>query len=386
MKTLTYLTTLLALSIQVMVNGQTQGNQTHVIRVDIMGAKEPVKMNYSNSNITISITKYNQLLEQANSLKINAKKLKDEALTIEIQSLVKQIEASEMSAKISIQKFEHNRALISNVFTKIPNNAITFIKAQSSNTEAERFMKIAKEMREEANAQFTIQSKIGNMSNAEETEALALDKQTEVLNLFDQSHPQLVQEMLSKVVDKENIIVQKSQVSIQETHEFIAFDITHSTFNLLSDAIEQANDMKITVQQLRLEAASSSINQRKVLLAEAQDLESGFLSKAVEISMMKAKLDYEKFNNNKEVIALLMETIKDNTMLVNKATQLNNEAEHLMKVGKEMREEANAQFTAAAKYGEMSNAQENETLAIGKQIESIQVIEKESSMMIVASR
>ncbi len=51
-----------------------------------------------------------------------------------------------------------------------------------------------------------------------------------------------------------------------------------------------------------------------------------------------------------------------------------------------MREEANAQLTGAAKYGEMSNAQESETLALGKQIESIQVIEKESSIMIVASR
>jgi hypothetical protein len=37
MKTLTYLTTLLALTTQVMVNGQTPGNQTRKIRVDIMG-------------------------------------------------------------------------------------------------------------------------------------------------------------------------------------------------------------------------------------------------------------------------------------------------------------------------------------------------------------
>ena len=52
MKTLTYLPTLLALTIQVMVSGQTQGNQARVVRIDIMGPKQPIKMNYSNSNIT----------------------------------------------------------------------------------------------------------------------------------------------------------------------------------------------------------------------------------------------------------------------------------------------------------------------------------------------
>ena len=70
MKTLTYLSTLLALTIQIMVSGQTQGNQARKIRVDIMGPKEPVKMNYANSNVTISIKEYERLLEQANQLKL----------------------------------------------------------------------------------------------------------------------------------------------------------------------------------------------------------------------------------------------------------------------------------------------------------------------------
>jgi hypothetical protein len=39
-------------------------------------------------------------------------------------------------------------------------------------------MKIAKEMREEGNAQLTIQAKYGDFSNAEEKEELALTKTT----------------------------------------------------------------------------------------------------------------------------------------------------------------------------------------------------------------
>ena len=65
---------------------------------------------------------------------------------------------------------------------------------------------------------------------------------------------------------------------------------------------------------------------------------------------------------------------------------MNNEAERLMKLGKEMREEANAQLTTAAKFGAMSNAEETETLALGKQYESIKTLEKQHSNMIVVSR
>ena len=69
MKTLTYLTTLLALTIQVMVNGQTHGNQAHKTRVDIMGPKTPVAMKYTNSNITLTIEEYTKFLEQTKQLK-----------------------------------------------------------------------------------------------------------------------------------------------------------------------------------------------------------------------------------------------------------------------------------------------------------------------------
>ncbi len=103
-------------------------------------------------------------------------------------------------------------------------------------------------------------------------------------------------------------------------------------------------------------------------------------------SSSASKMDYEKYAQNKMVINLLIEQVKDNTEIVNKAIELNNEAEHLMKIGKEMREEANAQLSTAAKFGAMSNAEETELLALGKQVESIQTIEKHQSNSIAASR
>jgi post-segregation antitoxin (ccd killing protein) len=383
MKTLSYLPTLLALTIQVMVIGQTQGNQARKIRVDIMGPKEPIKMNYANSNVTISMKEYEQLLEQANQLKVNASKLREEAISAETQSTMKRIEASEISGKISLQKFEQNKIIILDAFTRIPKNNINYTKGTVSYSESERFMKIAKEMREEAYAQLTIQARYGEMINAEEKEALALSKQQEVLSLFDKVYPQLLKHTeVLVVINSEEV----KHTEVVETNKITLIQASYTTQDLLAIAAEQAYEMKMTAQQLRMNALTSSPNQKAVLLNEALSLENDVISKQVEISMLKSKMDYEKFTQNRKVIELLIEQVKENESLVSNVTQLNDEAERLMKIGKEMREEANAQLTSAAKFGAMSNAEETETLALGKQYESIQTIEKQHSNSIVASR
>ncbi|MES2762345.1 MAG: hypothetical protein V4677_09060 [Bacteroidota bacterium] len=378
MKTLTYLPTLLALTIQVMVSGQTQGNQDRKIRVDIMGLKEPVKMNYSNSNITISMTEYIQLLEEANSLKIESKKLKEEAINIEVRSLLKQIEVSEVSEKISIQKFEQNKILILDLFTKVPKNNITYTKAQAPYSESERFMKIAREMREEANAQLTLQARYGDMSNAEEKEALALDKQKEVLQLFESNYPQLVQTLQKLVVENK-----KAEQASEMGNQLVM--ASNTTESLLANALQQAEDIKITAQQLRLNALTSGPNQKMVLTDEAIGLENDYMLKQLEISSLRSKKHHEQFDLNRKTIALLMEQVKDENIL-SKAEYINSEAERLMKIGKEMREEANAQLTVFAKIGSMSNAEETETFALGKQKESMEVLDKGSLKAVVASR
>ena len=383
MKTLSYLPTLLALTIQAMVIGQTQDNQARKIRVDIMGPKEPVKMNYANSNITISIKEYEQLLEQANQLKVNASKLREEAISAETQSVMKHIEASEISGKISLQKFEQNKIIILDAFTRIPKNNTTFTKATISYTESERFLKIAKEMREEANAQLSIQAKYGDMTNAEEKEALALSKQQEVLTLFDKAYPQLLKNTESLIIKNTETI---EQIEVTESNNIVTIQSTYTTADLLANAADQAHEMKLTAQQLRMNALTSSPNQKAVLLSEALSLENDIISKQVEISTLKSKMNYEKFTQNRKIIALLIEQVKENTTLLNDVTQMNNEAERLMKIGKEMREEANAQYTVAAKFGAMSNAEETETFALGKQQQSMQILDKDSLKAVVASR
>ena len=385
MKTLTYLTTLLAVTIQVMVNGQTPGIQTRKIRVDIMGPKEPIKMNYVNSNITLSEKEYLQLLEQAKTLKLNAKQLRDEALSIEQQSLVKQIEASELSAQISSHKFELNRGIIKDVFPHIPQNTITYTKAYHSYTESERFMKIAKEMREESNAQLTIQAKYGDFSNAEEKEELALQKQQEVLDLFASTYPQLVKHT-QVVTSQTNVIAEMELIQHTEVASNLEVNSTEVLNNQLFGTMKEAMNFKVTAKELKKNAEVASPNEKQILINEAISFENDYLVKELEISNLKAKMTYAKFSKNKEFIHTLTENSKDDIELITKVNQINMEAEYLLKVGKEMREEGNAQLTVQAKYGAMSNAEEKEVSAINKQYESIQLIEKNNSTMVIASR
>ncbi|MBI3518309.1 MAG: hypothetical protein HY062_02985 [Bacteroidetes bacterium] len=379
MKTFMYLPTLLALIIQVMVSGQTQGNQARKIRVDIMGPKQPIRMNYSNSNITMSMTEYNQLLEQAHQLKIETAKLKEQVASIEYASLVKQIEVSEMSAHISLQKFEHNKGIILQVFPKIPKNTITFSKAQNSYSESERFMKLAKEMREEARAQSLLEARLGNMSNAEEKEMLALDKQEEVLKLFGTQYTQLL-EQVKTVVEVQN------ETGLLKMNQIVVADKEQALPALLAEQMKQAENLKVTAQQLRVQAEAVSPNQKHILMNEAMSLEEDYLTKQLEVSALRSKINYDKFCENRVLIASLINDAKHSELLMTKAMQLNNEAEYLMKMGKELREEANAQLTNAAKYGATTNAEEKETVALQKQTESISVIEAQHSKLVVANK
>lgn len=371
MKTLTYLTTLLALTIQVMVNGQTQGNQVRKIRVDIMGSKTPVAMKYTNSNITLTMEEYTQLLEQAKQLKIGAQKLREEAELAEQNYLTKQIEASQLSAQISLQKFQENKKTILVFYRQNPNTNKVYTQVALADNESERLIKLAKEIREEAAAQLTLQAKVGSMSNAEEKEALALNKQAEAI--------EMIKNYLSDVEeeDVEERLAQQAEVSVEKSEQLM---------EVLFEALTQADNMKTTAQSLRETAKTASVNEKTVLMNEAVSLEKEYIAKRVEISNIKSAFTYDLFNKNRIMINDLVSKAKDNVEVVNFANQLNQEAERLMKLGKEMREEANAQLTNSAKYGSMSNAEETELFAISKQTESIQYIEKNNLAIVIASR
>ncbi len=213
MKTRLYISTLLALTIQVMVNGQTPGNQVSKSDNFGMGLKysneAPKKQLMDGKEIiqdkvvvrtTPTAKASGQLLkQQAEDLLLKSKYLREAAvnntgltkteLLEESNTLYKQAEmmmitALELSGISHKETYTLNKANLNQLLEKTNASAIAGKQAQSLIADAEMNMRFAYEMREEANAMPTSAAKLGSLSNADEKETLALGEQNQALNIL----------------------------------------------------------------------------------------------------------------------------------------------------------------------------------------------------------
>ncbi len=140
-----------------------------------------------------------ELLKQADGLMTIEKTLRKEAKTkhgnektelmnsaneLIKQAEAKQIQASEISGKICVEKFKENNITLYTLLEKTKIDERTTIVANDLNLEAKYSIKLAKEMREEAYAMQSNSAKLGTMNNAEEKEAIALNKQAAAITLI----------------------------------------------------------------------------------------------------------------------------------------------------------------------------------------------------------
>ena len=108
------------------------------------------------------------------------KTLLAESNVVEKQWQVLQIAASNLASRINMYQFDKNRTRIRHyVALDGEQNVPVFTKFLIF--DSEKLMRSAKEMREEANAQPKLAARLGNMSNAEEKEELALRKQLQAV-------------------------------------------------------------------------------------------------------------------------------------------------------------------------------------------------------------
>ena len=204
MKTNFYLPTLLAAIIQVMVSGQTQDNQITQIRKTLISNESAViNVTYSIRSNSINLLDLVKETEELNTTSQTfkdaaktkkgdeKKELLNEALFFEKQFVIKQIEISELLAKQTYQKLYQNRNYIRLLMKTIKDDEYTTNLANNLNSEAEKFIRMAKEMREEANAQPNNASKLGNLTNAEDEEVLALNKQQQVFDIIERVNPKV---------------------------------------------------------------------------------------------------------------------------------------------------------------------------------------------------
>jgi hypothetical protein len=373
MKNLTFLPTMLALTIQVMVNGQTQENQARKIRVDIMGNRNATTQPLSTFQNNTNESSLDLLINQANQLKSNQAYLKNEITEIEKKSVLVDIEIINYQSIVNQKNYTSNKQIISHLFSELKHETEKSKKATVLNSEANRLITIAIEMIEEANAQLTNFAKYGGLTNANQNELLAINKQKEAISLlreeFKSNSNSPLLSMNMPQTPENNLTQTKNINSIQTIN-------TKSNTENLSRLITETENLKQTISKIRESAVNKSKNEKEYILAEANSLEKDYLQNKISISEFESQVVYQVYNQNKEIIRNLLNELNINSQNYKKASQLALEAERSIRIGKEMREEAKAQSTLAATYGAMSNAQEQEEQAIQKQNEAKNIVTK----------
>lgn len=346
----------LALTIQVMVYGQTPGNQARMIRMELCPE--------TSETTQPQVITVDKLLDEE-------QQLKDEIKATQKKLIQKQVAVSRIKSYMAYEVFASNNRMIADLAANPSLKAMTIEKSQGLNNLAAQEIKLAKEIREEADAQATPEAQLAELSNAEEKETLALAQQQEAIKLLKLGAPLFIRQQAPEFTVSN---ITGAKPSLQETlydHE-------------LSWLGQQAGDMKSTVEQLRTAAIGKTGNEKAAMLDEAFAMEQEYIAARIELAILQYHRTEKTYLENKTFIALFIEGIGDDA-LTRKARLLSEEADYNFRLGKEMREEANAQFTKAARFGEMSNAEEKELLALSQQQQSVDALKKLNRSFLLAS-
>lgn len=162
-------------------------------------AQSEEKIKNSSVNITKKSDDPETLLKQSDELTAKAQQLKtqaqdktgnernallEQASSLEKQAEEKQIQASEVSAQTAIAKSEINKENFNALIKAGKSDESSADEAKQLMEEADQALKQSKAIREEANAISNNAAKIGNLSNAEEKEQIAVNKQNEAIAIL----------------------------------------------------------------------------------------------------------------------------------------------------------------------------------------------------------
>lgn len=369
MKTFTLTPTLLAITFQAMVYGQTQENQALKIREDIMGSKitnpTTISLNSSETNMDLLIKEANLLSESQNNLKNNLIQLENKTLELNINLASFQIEKN-------YSTYNTNKQLIlkklseQNTVNEVKKNAAYF------NNEAEILIKIGLQMIEDATSQIDNSAKLEGLTNAnyKEMQALAIQKKA-LYVLYEES----IQNQKSQIVSK-NTKADNSKSYLANTVSIISKD--NATNQAIKQLIENADNLKVTIDKIRNNAINKPLGEATIMLKEANELEQDYLKRKIELSDLEGQITLQYYNQTKQAILAVLNELSSKTKKYNDIQNLIDEADYAIKISREMREEAKAQQTLDACYGELTNAKEQEIIALEKQSKIKMLLPKQS--------
>ena len=241
---------------------------------------------------------------EANSKSDSEKvELLTEAKKLEEIAIEKNIQASEVTEQSNNSIFDTNNQNLSNLILQKKSSPADINKSKQLNKDADLLFKQAKVIRNEAEKLNNKGAVLGNLSNAEEKEAIALEKQKEALNILTKSNPNFVlKTATSKLPENKDSLKSKLEVVNSEINNLIitktdAYSKLYEANKLeISDLINGLNNNAKINSNFKTEftAATKKYNDAEVLKQRASQNQNK--NEALNDLITASKLQTESLN------------------------------------------------------------------------------------------
>lgn len=173
----------------------------------------------------------------------------------------------------------------------------------------------------------------------------------------------------------------KSTVSISGSTS--AYNNSLQSVLTLDDAnalLQKVEALQVSEKNLRTQAKSKKGDEKAALISSANQLARQIQINQIKASEIIGKSNLETFVFIEEVYSALIKDPNVNDNYIQLSEELNQEAEQILRLSKEMRQEAYAMPSLAGKLGTMMNAEEKENEALAKQKQAVALLNRVSSV------
>lgn len=188
------------------------------------------------------------------------------------------------------------------------------------------------------------------------------------------------------LIDRQIAELEKLKSSLQENEPAVVMAKNSSTTTQQLRIVkidqyfavkEESDALNAKYESLRKAATVAKQNNEKLkLLNQANEVYKVYEIKEIKASNALAQINLEKFTENKTIISTLLIDYKGGAIYVKLVNKLTDEADFAMRMAIEIREEANAQPNNSAILANYSNAEEKEVVALNKQEEAVDILQK----------
>ena len=256
---------------------------------------------------------------------------KDKLLTdykdLKNQANNKSLQAAELTKNDNKATFDTNKENIQTLISENKSNQADNNEAKKLNDEANIAYTQSKTIREEALSQPNIGSKLGGLSNAEEKEAEALNKQKQAVDLLKKSNQTTNLKTAITSVSTANNTSNITQTDNQEALTQKLNDV-NKTIETLVDTKLAAYQKLYEANKLELEQANTTLKTNETTLNATPTFKSEFIaanSKMASAETLKQNSDNDQNKNDK--LNNLINATKKQIEAINQLNKLNKKVE-----------------------------------------------------------